>query len=193
MGAHDTLFYNGAGHYPTWIKGRWGDETMLELGHVNTHGRWVNVFFNGQYWGQYHLREHFDDHFMRRTLVATTPNTWVWSQGPATLTQAATGSRCVLSMPPMWCARPGWAKPTSCGPFSMSAAKRSSRSVIPRWLMPTRSMAIGATSRLRGSAMRTNATVSARTCRHCGWVFAVTRRVAAEKTSSMPCLSRATR
>lgn len=75
-GAHDTFFWlrdvgqsSGRGtpaftHYRTWLKGRWGDETMLELGHVNTHGRWVNVFVNGEYWGQYHVREHFDDHFM---------------------------------------------------------------------------------------------------------------------------------
>ena len=65
-GSHDTGFWPGSGftHRGSWVRGRWGDETMLELGHVNTHGRWVNVFLNGQYWGQYHLREHFNDHFM---------------------------------------------------------------------------------------------------------------------------------
>lgn len=67
-GSHDSTFYDAQGrgfeHRQTYIKARWADETMLELGHVNTHGRWVNVFLNGQYWGQYHLREHMNDHFM---------------------------------------------------------------------------------------------------------------------------------
>jgi hypothetical protein len=65
-GSHDTGFWPGSGftHRGSWVRGRWGDETMLELGHVNTHGRWVNVYLNGQYWGQYHVREHFNDHFM---------------------------------------------------------------------------------------------------------------------------------
>lgn len=65
-GSHDTLFYGPASHFnrQTWIKSRWSDETMLELGHVNSHGRWVNLFINGQFWGQYQAREHFDDHFM---------------------------------------------------------------------------------------------------------------------------------
>ncbi len=30
---------------------------MLDLGHVAPHGRFVHVFLNGKYWGQYHLRE----------------------------------------------------------------------------------------------------------------------------------------
>lgn len=69
MGSDDSVFFNAGGgrpfdHRQTYLKGRWGDETMLELGHVDTHGRWVNVYQNGEYWGLYHLREHFDDHFM---------------------------------------------------------------------------------------------------------------------------------
>ena len=65
MGAHDTLFYDTpTAPYRSYLRARWHDETMLDLGHTNTHGRYVNVFLNGQYWGQYHLREHFDDHFM---------------------------------------------------------------------------------------------------------------------------------
>lgn len=65
-GAHDAGFWPGSGftHRGSWVRARWGDETMLELGHVNSHGRWVNVYFNGQYWGQYQVREHFNDHFM---------------------------------------------------------------------------------------------------------------------------------
>ncbi|HUS34822.1 MAG TPA: lamin tail domain-containing protein [Verrucomicrobiae bacterium] len=33
------------------------DDTLLEMGHLNPHGRFVHVYLNGVYWGMYHLRE----------------------------------------------------------------------------------------------------------------------------------------
>lgn len=33
------------------------DDTLLEMGHLNPHGRFVHLYVNGVYWGVYHLRE----------------------------------------------------------------------------------------------------------------------------------------
>ena len=33
------------------------DDTMLEMGHLNPHGRFVHLYINSVYWGMYHLRE----------------------------------------------------------------------------------------------------------------------------------------
>jgi hypothetical protein len=33
------------------------DDTLLEMGHLNPHGRFVHLYLNGTYWGLYHLRE----------------------------------------------------------------------------------------------------------------------------------------
>lgn len=33
------------------------DDTLLEAGHLNPHGRFVHLYLNGSYWGLYHLRE----------------------------------------------------------------------------------------------------------------------------------------
>jgi len=33
------------------------DDTLLEMGDLNPHGRFVHLYLNGQYWGVYHLRE----------------------------------------------------------------------------------------------------------------------------------------
>ena len=52
-GSHDM---NQRGFY---MSNRFTDDTMLEMGHVNPHGRFVHVYLDGTYWGQYHLRERF--------------------------------------------------------------------------------------------------------------------------------------
>ena len=36
------------------------DDTLLEMGRLNPHGRFVHLYFNGAYWGLYHLRERWD-------------------------------------------------------------------------------------------------------------------------------------
>lgn len=33
------------------------DDTLLEMGRLNPHGRFVHLYLNGIYWGIYHLRE----------------------------------------------------------------------------------------------------------------------------------------
>lgn len=36
------------------------DDTLLEMGQLNPHGRFVHLYLNGVYWGMYHLRERWD-------------------------------------------------------------------------------------------------------------------------------------
>ena len=47
-----------------YIGPRFLDNTMLEMGEINTHGRFVHLFIDGNYRGQYHLRERMDEDFM---------------------------------------------------------------------------------------------------------------------------------
>ncbi|MBN1817581.1 MAG: chitobiase/beta-hexosaminidase C-terminal domain-containing protein, partial [Sedimentisphaerales bacterium] len=35
-------------------------DTMLEMGNINPHGRFVHLYINGAYWGQYNLRERWN-------------------------------------------------------------------------------------------------------------------------------------
>lgn len=43
-----------------YLSNRFIDDTLLEMGNVAPHGRFVHVYFNGLYWGQYHLRERWN-------------------------------------------------------------------------------------------------------------------------------------
>lgn len=54
-GGHDM---SSRGFY---MSNRFADDIMLETGTLNPHGRFVNVYLNGVYWGQYHLRERWND------------------------------------------------------------------------------------------------------------------------------------
>lgn len=36
------------------------DETMIEMGQLNPHGRFVHLYLNGTYWGLFHLRERWN-------------------------------------------------------------------------------------------------------------------------------------
>jgi hypothetical protein len=54
-GSHDM---NQRGFY---MSNRFTDDLMLKAGHLNPHGRFIHLFLNGKYWGQYHLRERWDD------------------------------------------------------------------------------------------------------------------------------------
>lgn len=40
-----------------YLSNAFADDTLLEAGHLNPHGRFVHVYLNGTYWGMYHLRE----------------------------------------------------------------------------------------------------------------------------------------
>ena len=43
-----------------YMSNRFTDDTMLEMGNLAPHGRFVHVYLNGIYWGQYHLRERWN-------------------------------------------------------------------------------------------------------------------------------------
>lgn len=65
-GNHDSVFYLGAqGQY---TRNYWMDETQLEMGHLDAHGRYIHVYYNGDYRGLYHLRERFDAGFLAEYL-----------------------------------------------------------------------------------------------------------------------------
>jgi hypothetical protein len=57
-GGHDM---NSRGFY---MSARFSEDTMLEMGSLNPHGRFIHLFFNGTYWGQYHARERLTDAFL---------------------------------------------------------------------------------------------------------------------------------
>ena len=50
-GSHD-MSSRGA-----YMSNRFTDDSMLDMGNIAPHGRFVHVYLNGLYWGQYHLRE----------------------------------------------------------------------------------------------------------------------------------------
>jgi hypothetical protein len=50
-GSHDMLA-RGA-----YMSNRFTDDSMLDMGNIAPHGRFVHLYLNGDYWGQYHLRE----------------------------------------------------------------------------------------------------------------------------------------
>lgn len=53
-GSHDMSSRGG------YMAARFVDDTMLEMGQIAPHGRFVHVYLNGEYWGQYHLRERWN-------------------------------------------------------------------------------------------------------------------------------------
>ena len=53
-GSHD-MSARGA-----YMSTRFVDDSMLDMGQIAPHGRFVHVYLNGQYWGQYHLRERWN-------------------------------------------------------------------------------------------------------------------------------------
>ena len=46
------------------LSNRFVDETLLDAGHNVPHGRFVHIYINGEYWGQYHMRERWNDDFL---------------------------------------------------------------------------------------------------------------------------------
>lgn len=53
-GSHD-MTNRGA-----YMAARFCDDSMLEMGQLAPHGRYVHVYLNGRFWGQYHLRERWN-------------------------------------------------------------------------------------------------------------------------------------
>ncbi|MFT6238596.1 MAG: hypothetical protein ACJAQT_000670 [Akkermansiaceae bacterium] len=50
-GSHDMV---SRGFY---MSNRFTDDTMLDMGNINPHGRFMHLYLNGKYWGVFHLRE----------------------------------------------------------------------------------------------------------------------------------------
>ncbi len=64
-GSHDTRFYtHGNGTQGIYIRNRWAFDRQLEMGQPAPHGRFVHVYINGTYWGQYDLMERPNAGFM---------------------------------------------------------------------------------------------------------------------------------
>ena len=47
-----------------YLSNRFVDDTILDSGHVSPHGRFVHIYINGTYWGQYHMRERWNADFL---------------------------------------------------------------------------------------------------------------------------------
>lgn len=66
--AFDEIDLRGGGHDMNsrgfYMSARFSEDTMLEMGSLNPHGRYVHLYFNGEYWGQYHARERLTDAFL---------------------------------------------------------------------------------------------------------------------------------
>ncbi len=67
-GAHDSVFYLGvnaqAPSNAQYLRNRWMSDMQFRMGHLSLHGRWVQVYINGTYWGHYQLLEWPSQHFM---------------------------------------------------------------------------------------------------------------------------------
>ncbi len=54
-----------------YMAARFVEDSMLDMGSLNPHGRFVQVYVNGVYWGQYDARETMDENFMADYLGGT--------------------------------------------------------------------------------------------------------------------------
>ncbi|MEO1844083.1 MAG: CotH kinase family protein, partial [Akkermansiaceae bacterium] len=43
-----------------YMSNRFVDDAMIDMGQIAPHGRFVHLYLNGLYWGQYHLRERWN-------------------------------------------------------------------------------------------------------------------------------------
>ncbi len=50
-------------NYTLYMRQRFMENIQLELGEVSPHGRFMHVYVNGEYYGQWHLQERPDAHF----------------------------------------------------------------------------------------------------------------------------------
>lgn len=54
-----------------YMAGRFVEDTMLDMGSLNPHGRFVHLYLNGVYWGQYDCREMLVEPFLADYLGGT--------------------------------------------------------------------------------------------------------------------------
>ncbi len=51
-----------------YMAGPFVEDTMMDMGNLNPHNRFVHVYVNGVYWGQYHARETLSNHLLAKYL-----------------------------------------------------------------------------------------------------------------------------
>ncbi len=68
-GSHDTVFYDN-GTKGIYVRNRWIFDRQLEMGNPAPRGRYVHLYINGTYWGQYHLMERPNAAFMASSIAA---------------------------------------------------------------------------------------------------------------------------
>jgi len=56
-GSHDSLFYGGYTSKGVYTRNRYCFDRQIEMGHLSLRGKFVHMYLNGVYWGQYHLME----------------------------------------------------------------------------------------------------------------------------------------
>lgn len=75
VGEFDQLELRGGSHDMSqrgfYLGNVFADDTLLEMGHLSPHGRFVHLYLNGVYWGVYHLRERWGAAMHARYLGGT--------------------------------------------------------------------------------------------------------------------------
>ncbi len=51
-----------------YMSNRFTDDTMLDMGNINPHGRFMHLYLNGRYWGVFHVRERWSASTLREYL-----------------------------------------------------------------------------------------------------------------------------
>ncbi|MDC0497363.1 lamin tail domain-containing protein [bacterium] len=51
-----------------YMSDRFVQDSLLEMGSLNPHGRYIHVYLNGEYWGQYNCKEMLNDSFLANYL-----------------------------------------------------------------------------------------------------------------------------
>lgn len=63
-GTYDAIELRAGNHdmvnRGAYLSNRYADDATLDMGNIAPHGRFVHVYLNGSYWGQYHLRERWN-------------------------------------------------------------------------------------------------------------------------------------
>jgi hypothetical protein len=57
-----------------YLSHRFAADTMLDMGNLNPHGRFVHLYINGVYWGQYDAHERLTDSFLSEYLGGSKEN-----------------------------------------------------------------------------------------------------------------------
>ena len=76
MEANDGWQWAGAGNQPVYARDQWHRETQLAMGSPAPHGRNLQVYINGFYWGMYNIVERPDESFAENYLGVENPYNW---------------------------------------------------------------------------------------------------------------------